>query len=109
MFDDILSLEKERTSKQALGFYLAYFFMGLSFGALLGLLNYMLGTGFPPEYVGVSTGVLLHSGLSFGIVYEKGLKGLGPMMVILFSAIISIPAGLLGLLLPTYLSTLKKN
>ncbi len=43
MFDDLFSLEKERTSQQAFGFYLAYLLMAVLGGAILGGLAGVLG------------------------------------------------------------------
>ncbi len=108
MFESLLSLEKQRTKKQALGFYLAYALVVFSTSVLLSIINEIfLETVFDPL---TFSAVLIHTGLSFGIAYKKRLGyGLKSMMFILGSAVITLVDLSLGLLLPTYLSTLKKN
>ncbi len=111
MFDDLFSLEKERTSQQAFGFYLAYLLMAVLGGAILGGLAGVLGGNYESSArVGGVFAVLNCLGVSFGILNKKKLDSFGLIVVSLLSGLGAIlGGGLLGLIPTAYLTTLKSE
>ena len=113
MFSDLLSLEKERTKNQAVGFYLACVFVYVVLLTLNFVLMTTVGIQMPSplaDTIVTLFTLLVPTALSFGIVYKKKLGyGLKSMWFILGTAVLSQGAGFLELLLSAYLSTLKKN
>ena len=117
MFKDLLLLEKERTPKEALGFYLAYL---LLIALLGGLISYLLvpydpSMTFADEFqagaaVGQNAAVIFCLALSFMILYKKKkLQSFGLVLIGVLSGFCAIfLGGLLGLVPTAYLTTIKK-
>ena len=116
MFKDLFVLEKERTWKEAFGFYLAYLFIGFVSVLLIVLL-------LPPYYGSVEEGYKIGQKyneilnptfslvLSFVILFKKKkIKSFKLLLIALLSAPITSIFGLLLGLVPTaYLSTIENN
>ena len=117
MFKDLLLFEKERTPKEALGFYLAYLLLAALLG---GLLSYLvvphdpsmtfeegLQAGF---VVGQYWAVISCLALSFMILYKKKkLQSFGLVLIGVLSGFCAIfLGGFLGLVPTAYLTTIKK-
>lgn len=118
MFKDLFLLEKDRTARGALGFYLAYFFVSALVGALLSylLVPYDPSMTFMQEYqagytVGQYFSIIVCLALSFGILYKKKkLQNFGLVLVAILSGFCAVFLGtLLGLVLTAYLTTIKKQ
>ena len=117
MFKDLLVFEKDRTPKEALGFYLAYLLLAALLGALL---SYFFvppdpSMTFAEEFqagaaVGQYFAVIFCLALSFMILYKKKkLQNFGLVLVGILSGICAIfLGGLLGLVPTAYLTTIKK-
>lgn len=116
MFRDLFLLEKERTPKEAFGFYLAY----LLLIGLLGGLGSFLFT--PPDasmtfaenfqagaQTGYYVGVILCLALSFAIIYKKNCWSFGLVLIGVLSGIFAVLLGAILGLVPTAYLTTKKN
>ena len=117
MFKDLLLFEKERTPKEALGFYLAYLLLTALLGGLTSflLVPYDPSMGFADEFqasaaVGQNTVVIFCLALSFMILYKKKkLQSFGLVLIGVLSGFCAIfLGGLLGLVPTAYLTTIKK-
>ena len=117
MFKDLLLFEKERTPKEALGFYLAYLLLTALLGGLTSflLVPYDPSMGFLDEFqasaaVGQNTAVIFCLALSFMILYKKKkLQSFGLVLIGVLSGFCAIfLGGLLGLVPTAYLTTIKK-
>ena len=126
MFKDLLVFEKQRTGKEAFGFYIAYsllvgllsviiielIFGGASGGAPSGASGFAEGfeEGFERgQAVGVYLNPLFCLALSALILFRKGhLKSFGFVLIGLSSGVLASPFGsLLGLVPTAYLTTIK--
>ena len=130
MFKDLLVFEKQRTGKEAFGFYIAYsllvgllsviiielIFGGASGGAPSGASGFAEGfeQGFEEGFeqgqaVGVYLNPLFCLVLSALILFRKGhLKSFGFVLIGLSSGVLASPFGsLLGLVPTAYLTTIK--
>tara|TARA_B110000196_G_scaffold236714_1_gene205154 strand:+ start:311 stop:703 length:393 start_codon:yes stop_codon:yes gene_type:complete len=122
VFDDLFILEKERSNKQAVGFYLAYFIILILGVMLLGSIwatfifagsEASFAEGFDAGSVspiGPIVATLTTLALSVVILYKKKINGLGPIVIALFSGLAAVlGGGLLGLIPTAYLTTLKNE
>ena len=116
MFNDLFLFEKDRTPKEALGFYLVYFLLTGLFGGLLSYLFFPYDPSMPltesfqaGAAVGQYTGTIFCLALSFMILYKKKkLKSFGLVIIGILSGICAfLLGGFLGLVLTTYLTTIK--
>jgi len=121
MFKDLLVLEKQRTGKEAFGFYLAYFLVvGLLFGIILEFIFGASGgaSGFAEGFeqgfeegqaVGAYFNPPFSLALSALILFKKGhLKSFGFVLIGLSSGVLALLGGLILGLVPTaYLTTIK--
>ena len=117
MFKDLLLFEKDRTPKEALGFYLAYLLLTALLGGIAGFLftpsapSMTFEEGFQAgSVVGQNLAVIFCLALSFMILYKKKkLQNFGLVLVGILSGIGAIfLGGLLGLVPTAYLTTIKK-
>ena len=117
MFKDLLMFEKDRTPKEALGFYLGYLLLSLPLGALASFFFiklYSPSSSAEEFQAGVEIGgraaVIFCLVLSFMILHKKKkLQNFGYVLVGILSGICAIFAGgLLGLIPVAYLTTIKK-
>ena len=121
MFKDLLVLEKQRTGKEAFGFYLAYFLVvGLLFGIILEFIFGASGgaSGFAEGFEqgfeeGQAVGAYFNPpfclALSALVLFRKGLlKNVGFVLIGLSSGVLALLGGLILGLVPTaYLTTIK--
>jgi uncharacterized Tic20 family protein len=110
MFRDLLLLEKDRTGKEALGFYLAYLLLTVLLGALAGVLAVISATPAEGYMMGRFAGIIFCIVLSFAILYKKKrLQSFGLVLIVVLSGLGAIfLGGLLGLVPAAYLTTIKK-
>ena len=108
MFKDLLIFEKKRNTKEAIGFYLAYFFASILFVVILGYVilsdgGYSAGLEFGQKAV-----VFLSVILACLILYKKNIiKKFKSIVLILLVGVCAIIAGaLLSMILIAYLTTL---
>ena len=109
MFKELTNLGLERTSKEAFGFYIIYFLVGVFLGMLAGgVLGFVTGAGFDEGVVaGTIVSVLFCLGVGTVMASQKGSlsepKFIG---LIALSGVLAIFTGGLGGLIPiAYLST----
>ena len=117
MFKDLLVFEKQRTGKEAFGFYLAYFLVvGLLFGIILEFIFGASGgaSGFAEGFEqGQAVGAYFNPpfclALSALVLFRKGLlKNFGFVLIGLSSGVLALLGGLILGLVPTaYLTTIK--
>ena len=124
MFKDLLVFEKQRTGKEAFGFFLAYLLFS---GLLVGIITSFFSTSVAPsgfaegfeqgfeegfeqgQAVGVYLNPLFCLVLSALILFRKGhLKSFGFVLIGLSSGVLASPFGsLLGLVPTAYLTMIK--
>ena len=108
MFSDLMLFNKERTAKQAVGFYFAFLLMGMLAGGLAGFLlggpsaSYEEG-----QLIGWYFSVVVCLILSFIVLYQKGrLNEFGLVLLALLSGIgAALLGAMLGLVFTAYLTT----
>jgi hypothetical protein len=114
MFNNLTNYGFERTGKQAIGFYLAYLFLGLILGFLTGAL-YALITGDGSFKGGVRAGqfmaIFYCLGLAITVAHFKGmLLSFKAILLVVTTGIIAVFIGALGGLIPVaYLSTASNS
>ena len=110
MFKNLTDFSYKRSTKEAVGFYLAYLFLIVILGALLGgIIGLLIGQ----EGIDVGTrfgsilAILTCLGISFAILSKKNLlKNFGLILVALLSGILAFAGGgILGLIPVAYLSS----
>ena len=114
IFKNLTDFGYQRSTKEAIGFYIAYLFLIIIFGALIGfglgsiMQNDTYGFGLR---VGNIIAVVVSLGISFLILKEKKLLGnFGFILLALLSGVLSIILGGLGGLIPAaYLTTKPAN
>jgi hypothetical protein len=116
MFTELTNLARKRSAKEAVGFYLAYLLADLILVGLGGVFGSMLTGSSPYEQqfmLGVGTGVAISIVfcllLSFLIIFQKKIYW-NPRYILaaLFGGALSFfGGGLLGMLMPAFLSTRK--
>ena len=110
MFNELSNFGLERTSKEAVGFYIVYFFVGVvggaAFGGLLGLLG-IINSFEGGVRVGSIVGIIYCVGIGITMANQKGTLSSGKSIsLIILSGVLAIFIGALGGLLPiAYLST----
>ena len=122
MFDDLFILEKERSNKQAVGFYLVYLIIFILGVMLIGSIwATFIFAGSEASFAdGFDAGsgstlvpmlaVLTTLALSVVILYKKKINGFGPIVIALLSGLAAVLGGsLLGLIPTAYLTTLKNE
>jgi ABC-type dipeptide/oligopeptide/nickel transport system permease subunit len=112
MFTHLTDLQYQRTAKQALGFYLAYFVLFLLIAGIVGALVALSSTQQQnivelSTRMGILTAVIACTALGLLIVYKKHLVGHFPSLLIaVASGVCALFGGaLLGLLPVAYLTT----
>jgi amino acid permease len=113
MFKKLTDFKYQRSSKEAVGFYIAYLIVSMLGGALLGGI---LGAMFPdnPFQAGVRGGtivaVFICILLSWLIIKEKRQTEFSNLLLVLLSGVLALlVGGLFGLIIPAYLTTKKKK
>jgi hypothetical protein len=114
MFTDLSKYEYTRSGKQAVGFYIAYVFIGMLIGVAFGGLAGSLTSGDPSEagmFAGRITGFILCLSLGVIIAYKKSLfSSFKVLVLIVIAAILATFAGTLGGLIPiAYLTTVPNE
>jgi hypothetical protein len=109
MFNDLFNFEKQRTGKEALGFYIAYFLLIAISGGVIGLV-FGVVLGLSPDLVGWLVAVIFCPWLSYQIISKKNLKGNILYIVLCISSGIGAlwMGALLGLIPVAYLTTIPK-
>ena len=119
MFKELFVFEKQRTKKEALGFFLAYsFFASVVFGMITGVLGER-GTSFSDGFeggyeFGLVFGPYWHAALSIAVsllvLSRKGhLKSLRLVLIGLSSGLMAMFVGGLGWVAPAYLTTVTRS
>ena len=107
MFDDLFTLEKQRTIEQTIGFYLAYLLFTILVAAIIGGLIMQDIEG--SVLIGLRAAAIFCLALSFLILYKKNQFNLPMVLIALSSGLAAMVLGsLLGLVLVAYLTTRKK-
>jgi hypothetical protein len=107
MFDDLFTLEKQRTTEQAIGFYLAYLLFTILVAAIIGGLIMQDIEG--SVLIGLRAAAIFCLALSFLILYKKNQFNLPMVLIALSSGLAAMVLGsLLGLVPVAYLTTRKK-
>lgn len=111
MFTNLINLEFTRTGKQAIGFYLAFLFLGMILGGLSAGV-YALITEQNSFSAGAKVGNLVAIaftlGISSAIVIKKKILSFKTIALILLSGFFAVILGCIGGLIPAaYLSTLS--
>ncbi len=109
MFQHLFQLEKKRTRKQAIGFYIAYFFLSIVFG-MLGALIFVpfIDAGFESGlHIGEIMVTIFCLVLSTGILFAKRLAGnpLYWLAVLGIGVCATLGGAILGLIPIAYLTT----
>jgi len=117
LFKDLIILEKQRTWKEAIGFYLAYslliFLVVVICAGLFGAIIGMFGGSFEASYrvgffIGFSGSIISCLSLSFLILFKKRkLKSFGLILLALLSGIAGLLSVLGGMIPVAYLTTVK--
>ena len=112
MFKDLFVLEKDRTAKEAFGFYLGYFVLILLVSFVIGYIGGSIGLmDYDSAYFsGWMGSIIFCFVLSFGILFKKKMLKSGFVLMAIFSGILAVlGGGLLGLIPTAYLTTIKKK
>ncbi len=114
MFSNLTQFELSRSGKQALGFYLAYLFLGIILGFAAGAIAGVLTAGDPFQagfFVGQIIAIVLCFALSLIIAYKKSLfSSFKVLVIIVLTVILSVLLGTLGGLIPVaYLTTVANK
>ena len=108
MFDDLFTLEKQRTTEQAIGFYLAYLLFTILVAAIIigGLIMQDIEGS---VLIGLRAAAIFCLALSFLILYKRNQFNLPMVSIALSSGLAAMVLGsLLGLVPVAYLTTRKK-
>jgi peptidoglycan/LPS O-acetylase OafA/YrhL len=114
VFSNLAKLEITRSGKEALGFYVSYFILGLIFGFIIGALAGILNPDNAEEAgfkAGSISAVIMSVFLSVLICSKKHLfSSFKAISLIAIAALLSVFSGTLGGLIPVaYLTTLKSE
>ena len=111
MFKDLFVFEKQRSKKQAFGFYLANLLLVVILGGMVGGITGLLGGDIESAVKSVTYLVFIFCViLSFSILYKKSkLNDFGLLIIALLSGVGVLIGGgaLLGLIPAAYLTTKK--
>lgn len=111
MFKNILDFSIKRNSKQAIGFYIAYFFLVIVLGAVAGALSTLFSTEDTLEVAATQTGafvVIFYVLLITAVVLikRKLYKNFWYIVLAVLSpGLAMLGGGLLGLLIPSFMTT----
>lgn len=114
MFSNLMDFGYERTGKQAVGFYLAYFFLFLAIVFSISMLLVLI-TGSTDKQLafrlGNVFGIIVCLTLSILIAQKKKLfSSFKALLIIALTGVLSALLGCIGGLIPVaYLSTVKSN
>lgn len=112
MFDDLFDFAKERTQKEALGFYIAYSILTLMFLFIFGIfMALVFGERIVNEatQIGRAFAVLVPLVLSFEILRQKRNFTFTNVVIALLSGILGIFGIFVGLIPTAYLTTLSNK
>lgn len=114
MFSNLTKFEVSRTSQEAVGFYIAYLFLGLASGFVIGAVAGILNPENAQQaafQAGSVFAIVVCLTLAISISLKKGLfSSFKAIVVIAITAVLSLLLGMLGGLLPVaYLTTLEKE
>jgi hypothetical protein len=114
MFKNLTDFLYQRTGKEALGFYLAYFLLGIILGGIIGAMTVIFtgATSFEEAFntglrIGAMTSTVYCFIVSLLLLVQKKLyKNFGYMILVLITGILAALGGaLLGLIIPAYFTT----
>ena len=109
MFSDLFNYAKQRTRKEALGFYIAYSIFTIMFLFIFGILMALIfGNKIGPEamQIGRAFAVLVPLMLSFEILRQKRAFTFVNVIVALTSGVLGVLGIFIGLIPTAYLTTL---
>jgi hypothetical protein len=112
MFKELFKLEKERTKKEAAGFFLTYWLLLSLFNGIVAMIFGLVTMSAPigaGSYIGTMTAVILSPALYFVVLFKKHWLGNYGLIVLgLTTPVLALLAGyLLGLIPVAYLTTLR--
>lgn len=115
MFKKLTEFSYKRNWKEAIGFYLAYFLVGLILAGIAGGLLIIIqsgvntfGEGFNAGLViGQIVGVIYSLIISFAVLIQRKLyKNFGYVILVLLNGLLALFGGLLlGLIIPAFMTT----
>lgn len=111
MFSDLLDYEKNRTTKQAIGFYIAYVVVGLLFLFILGaLIEILFSIGYQNEKkIGYIFAIVAPTTVSFIILKRKNVMNFKYVLLALLSGILGLFGAFFGFIPTAYLTTRMSN
>jgi hypothetical protein len=112
MFRNLTDFKYKRSIWEAVGFYLAYFLLAMVVSVMISGILGPFSNSKPSEFgtaIGISIGAISSFLLSILIIREKKLwKNFLYLLLAFATGILSLyGGGLLGLIFPSYLSTIK--
>lgn len=113
MFLNLAKFEINRSGKQAVGFYIAYLFLGMLLGAVVGTIAGSLTSGDPFQagfIAGNIFAIIMCGFLATIVSLKKSLLSFKTFFLIAITVLLSIFIGALGGLIPVaYLTTMQNN
>jgi membrane protease YdiL (CAAX protease family) len=113
IFNNLADFDYQRSIKEAIGFYIAYFFLAIILAVFLALVlsATMQNNIYDFGLIGNTVAIIVSPGVSFLILKEKKLLGnFGFILLALLSGLLAIFLGVLGGLIPAaYLTTKPAN
>lgn len=111
MFKELTNFSYQRTTKEAIGFYLAYLGALMIISAVLGAILSVIVQNNVGFKVGVVVAIIASTGISFWIIKEKNLLNHFEMILLaLLAGVLAVFLGGLGGLIPAaYLTTRATN
>ena len=111
MFSDLLDLEKDRNTKQAFGFYIAYAIVGLLFLFILGIvMEILFSIGYENgKKVGYVFAIIAPTTVSFMILKRKDSMTFKYVLLALLSGVLGLFGVFLGFIPTAYLTTRMSN
>ena len=113
MFLNLAKFEINRSGKQAVGFYIAYLFLGMLLGAVVGTIAGSLTSGDPFQagfIAGNIFAIIMCGFLATIVSLKKSLLSFKTFFLIAITVLLSIFIGALDGLIPVaYLTTMQNN
>lgn len=107
MFSDLLDYEKNRSTKQAIGFYIAYAIVGLLFLFILGtIMEILFSIGYENEKkVGYVFAIVAPTTVSFMILKRKNAMNFKYVLLAFLSGVLGLFGVFFGFIPTAYLTT----
>lgn len=111
MFSNLLELKKDRTTKQAFGFYIAYAIVSMLFLFILGtIMEIIFSIGYENgKKIGYIFAIVVPTTISFMILKRKNAMNFKYVVLALLSGILGLLGVFLGFIPTAYLTTRMSN